>query len=657
MKQYLISTFIISLVLLSACAPVYEEQTAKNPIEIRNDLVSFSTIEEYEQFAQSQRNTMLFARGIVESSVAMADTVKSLDFSETNNQVAGVDEADIMKTDGEYIYTVTGKTLFIVKAGEDAQLINKITFEGYVDGIFINKDKLVIFGNEYNEDVYDAIGFTPGMTYFHIYDMSDKNDLELLKEYSFEGNYFNARMKDDTIYFITRNTPEYRPIRPLPIVYEDGVARELSLDRILWYPGVYDSSQLVTSHLIDLSGEEEIESLSIAVDNPQSLYMSEDNMYIVGSEYIDEFDIQQKIFREIVNSYLVQEDNELIELIKSTDNRVLSAFEKEQKIHAVYEKRAQYLDENQQKAIIEEVDGVLAEELKTIEYFSYTTLLKINDDLEYVASGKVPGRIVNQFSLDEFQNHLRVATTVDARWSTFGEQTESYTNVFVVDEKINLVGELTGLAPTERIYSTRFIEDKLYMVTFRQVDPFFVIDLSDPNAPTDLGELKIPGFSRYLHPYDENHIIGIGQDATELGRITGLKISLFNVEDVTNPKEVAQFVTDERYAGSSALYEHKAFLFSKKKNLLVIPAYSWGHDGGDKYNGAFVFYIDENRIQLRGLIDHSSGESYFSQVERSLYINDLLYTKSPNLLRVHAIEDLEAQQDVELKEKIGIPIF
>lgn len=697
--KFILSIFILSLVVLSACAPSIPTTTPVDSQEgtyLESDFVhiadvkelkSFSSLDDYKAFANTASTNyyggirrggdMMFAEMAVDS-IAMPMAVKSVsdtsfgeslgnDFSETNNQVQGVDEADIIKTDGKYIYTVSGKTLFIVSAGEDAEVISRISLDGYVSGIFIYEDTLAIFGYEYDEATYDFIGFRPqsGMTYFDIYDMSDKENLELKEEYSFEGSYFNARLIENQVYFSVKSQPEYRDHYPLPIVYREGIdiepmVKEMPVDRIMWHPGIYNYAQLVSVHSIDLEGKKDVESLSVAIDNAQTLYMSADNMFILGSEYISEWDIEQTIMKTLLQDDLTLEDTNLIALIKSADNRLLSQGEKEQKIMEVYYERMNAMSSKEQTSFQKEVDSELAKQLKEIEFFTYTTISKIRVDDEkitYVGSGKVPGRTVNQFSLDEFDNHLRIATTVDARWSRNSERTDSFTNVFVLNEDLEEVGALTNLAPTERIYSTRFIQDRLYMVTFRQVDPFFVIDLSEPEKPTVLGDLKIPGFSRYLHPYDENHIIGIGQEATDMGRTTGLKISIFNVEDVENPIEVAKFVTEEKYASSSALYEHKAFLFSKEKNLLVIPAYSYGWNDGDKYNGAFVFDISKDSIELRGLIDHSSGNSYFQQVERSLYIDDLLYTKSPQLLRVNALDTLEGVVDVDLKEKVGIPIF
>jgi len=234
---------------------------------------------------------------------------------------------------------------------------------------------------------------------------------------------------------------------------------------------------------------------------------------------------------------------------------------------------------------------------------------------------------------------------------------------------------LTGLAEGESIYSTRFMGDRLYMVTFRQVDPFFAIDLSNPKDIKTLGKLKIPGFSRYLHPYDEDTIIGIGRDADLRGGQKGIKISLFDVSDVENPKEVASYVSDDRYAQSTAEWEHKAFLFDKEKELLVIPAYNYDwQNPNNGYNGALVFKITKDDIELRGLIDHSDGvkESdngklgiwmpryqYSPAVERSLFIGEDLYTKSPYLLRINSLDDLSSINSLVLDSGYtgGIPIY
>jgi inhibitor of cysteine peptidase len=609
--------------------------------------------------------------GMAETNAAVQVNAEEGSFSTTNNQVAGVDEGDIMKTDGEYIYTVTGSTVFIIKAypGKDAEIVSTIKFKSAPQGLFINGNKLVVYGNFYDLDYFKQIDFVPkqGMTFFNIYDLSDKENPELIKEYKFEGYYFESRMYGDFVYFITTTGSYYRDVYPTPLVIDGTVKSSIAFDRIYYYPIPYQSVQFANIHAVDLgSSGNDVNSKSVAVESSQNMYMSENNIYITYTEYINEYELMQKIMIDLITPKLTDSDKQLVEKIKETDNDVLSQAEKESKILQIVQTYVSYMTDTEQQDFSDQVDTELQKKLDEYEYMEYTIINKVsvdNGDIEIAANGKVPGHVVNQFSMDEYNNVLRIATTISQRWSYLkgeSQTTESTNNVFTLDEDLKVLDSLKELAKGETIQSTRFMGDRLYMVTFRQVDPFFVIDLSNPKNIKELGLLKIPGFSRYLHPYDENTIIGIGRDTSATGRTQGLKISLFDVSDVENPKEIAKFVTEEQYAQSTAEYEHKAFLFSKANNLLVIPAYSYNYKpcysdvcpaGSTGYNGALVFKVTKTEITLRGLIDHSQGyNNYYSPaVERSLYIQDELYTKSPNLLRINRIDDLSKVKNIELQ--------
>jgi uncharacterized secreted protein with C-terminal beta-propeller domain len=219
--------------------------------------------------------------------------------------------------------------------------------------------------------------------------------------------------------------------------------------------------------------------------------------------------------------------------------------------------------------------------------------------MNYTASGEVPGMVLNQFSMDEYDGYFRVATT------TYNGGTQN--NVYVLNMSLNITGSLENLAPGETIYSARFMGERCYLVTFKKVDPLFVIDLKNPYDPKVLGYLKVTGYSDYLHPYDENHIIGIGKETTDAGEFAwyqGVKISLFDVSDVTNPREISKLEIGDRGSDSPVLWDHKAFLFDKSRNLLVMPIleakvdvtkYSeaelvWAY-GEPVYQGAYVFDI------------------------------------------------------------------
>lgn len=689
---------LVGVVSLTACSttPVDPYVSSGTFVDIDidlsnpDDLKPFTSESDYQDFVASFASSNNYYGGLGRSGgimmetmlmdtamPVMADTGSNLklassvsssspDFSGTNNQVANIDEADLLKTDGKYIYTITDNTIFVIDAypGEDSKVLSQINLENvYPKEMLLDGDYLVVFGDV---DIYkfrDELDVLPnsGMSFAYVYDISNKEDISLEKELLLEGSYDTGRLSDD-IFIVTRVRPEIRDVYPMPMVVDDGVVSTLRPTDMFYIPHRYSSPELAIVHKLDLSTFN-IDSKAVTVDYLQTVYMSNDNLFLVGHESISSYDIQRVIMKELLEPLLSPKDLVLIQKIKDTDNAVLSQSEKENKIEQIYYMRLYSMSDDDQDDLSDKAEKLTKEKLDEFDYLDNAIIHRVNlNNLKVEASGKVPGNVVNQFSLDEYDSNLRIATTIPRRWDV-EDQKESINNIYVLDEDLNQLGSLTGMAQNERIYSTRFVDDRLYMVTFRQVDPFFVIDLSDAKNPKSLGELKIPGFSRYLHPYDENHIIGIGQEATDTGRTTGLKISLFDVTDVANPKEVSKYVSDEKYASSNALYEHKAFLFSKEKNLLVIPvSYSeWKNNERSGYAGAFVFKIDEEEIVLRGLVDHmkDSNNAWSSQVERSLYIGDLLYTKSRNLLRINALDDLSSVNDVPLKvvSTGDIPIY
>lgn len=614
------------------------------------------------------------------------------DYSGTNNQVQGVDEGDILKTDGNYIYTITDKTLFIVYAypAENATTVSEIKFNDTPHGLFVEGNKLAVFGRlqDISKFTKEGIRIRNGMTFLKVYDISDKSNPILIKEYDFEGNYLDSRMTGGEVYLLTNTYPEFREGPITPIIVNDGTVTNTKVSDIHYFNIPYSNPTLVGIHTINLENNNLDDSQQVAVEGRPTLYMSNSNIYLSYIKRINSWKITQDSVKEVLEPLMPSYYKDLIVKINNVDPEVLSKSEKERKVDQLYYEYMNGLTQDEQQNLQDEVQNITRKKLNSYKYFEYTTLNRIavnNGKITVSANGKVPGHIMNQFSMDEYKHVLRIGTTISPRWnSQYSNRTSSSNNVYTLDQNLNQLGSIEGLAKGESIYSTRFMGDRLYMVTFKRADPFFVIDLSNPEKPKTLGQLKIPGFSRYLQAYDENTIIGLGRDATNTGRQTGLKISLFDVTDVANPKEIAKYALDNRYASSTAEWEHKAFLFSKEKNLLVIPVYSYNFEPrpvpmipvdtgvavADKiapymentnYNGAFVFNISKDGIELRGLIDHNKDENryYGPLVERSLYINNMLYTKSPHLLRINLLDTLEAVKDIKLSttNKGNIPVY
>jgi len=525
--------------------------------------------------------------------------VTGTDYSGTNIQVEGVDEADMVKTDGEYIYYARGNQVIIIKAypAEDAGIVARIDSENYVSDIYIGGDKLVVFS------AADYYYYMPRSTEEHgpqtlltVYDISDAANPEKVREFGMDGNYFNSRLIGDYLYYIITN-PAYvdDDIVFLPGIRENNTWCTIEPESI-WYPNNtmswMDYYTISTLNIQD--SESQLTTETFLLDSGSSIYVSPTNLY-----------------------------------------------------------------------------------LTTQGWSSETTITKIGIEqgsITFKANGTVPGYILNQFSMDEYNGYFRVATT-DQNWRSGS----SGNNVYVMDEDLNIVGSLEKLAPGEEIYSARFIGGRCYLVTFKKVDPLFTIDLSDPENPTVLGKLKIPGYSDYLHPYDENTLIGIGKETVEAEEgdfawYQGVKISLFDVSDVANPRELAKIEIGSRGTDSPALWDHHAFLFSKARNLLVIPILEATIDEDDfsgpvpdnyygdyTYQGAYVFNISKEGIELRGRITHiddgnmdllKSGYWFDSEyeVQRSLYIENNLYTLSQGMIKINSLDTLNEIAAIELGE-------
>ena len=525
---------------------------------------------------------------------------KTPSYSTTNIQVEGVDEADIIKTDGQYIYIARENLIYIVKAypAQEASVASTIKLNGTVIGIFIDEDKLVAFLQEYPDWRYSSTEIVKDQAHIQIYDIMNRDEPLLEAEISLDGYYYNSRMIGKYVYVVTTQPAYIREERiVLPSITMNNEALEIEATDV-YYTDTQDYYHSFTTVVsIDIeTGKIAHETFLLGYST--CLYVSQNNIYVATPKY--ENDTQKtEIHRIRVNS----------------------------------------------------------------------------GDITYEASGEVPGYVLNQFSMDEYDENFRIATTEDRFSETFS-QTTSASNVYVLNQNLTTIGKLEELAPNEHIYSARFMGARCYLVTFKKVDPLFVIDLEDPNDPRVLGKLKIPGYSDYLHPYDENHLIGIGKETVEseegdFAWYQGVKISLFDVTDVEHPKEIAKYEIGDRGTDSPVLYDHKALLFDKELNLLVIPVLVAEIDeekhpdgvapyayGDYVWQGAYVFKVTGESISFRGGVTHiddsselsKSGYYFYSEysVKRSLYIDDYLYTVSDKGIKINTIAELTEVNEIEL---------
>lgn len=620
---------------------------------------------------------------------AKSDAPASEDYSTTNIQVGGVDEADIVKNDGKYIYTLSGDDIFIIDAypPENAQVLSKIEFAEHVHEMFVSKDKLIVFLNEYGPlfieplseeavaiDVATTKSILPApkpKTLIYVYDISDRTNPRLERNLSVEGNYYDSRMIGNYVYAVIDN-PIQRDNVTIPIITEQGISKPACRCAEVLYFDIPDYSYKFTTIMaINTQTSEEPNAKVFLMGYTQNIYVSMNNIFVTYMKRISEVDVAEKM----ISAMLPELPPDIAVQVKAIMNSDKKDYQKMNELSGLFNKYINNLSGKERERMKKILQGKTTEVQKQIaKEMERAIIHKIaidNGNIDYVGQGDVPGNILNQFSMDEYKGYFRIATTT----GRFGG-TEPLNHLYILDSDLNIVGKVEDLAKGERIYSARFMGERAYMVTFRQIDPLFVIDLSSPTAPQVLGYLKVTGYSDYLHPYDKNHIIGIGKETIAQGRRTwqqGVKISLFDVSDVANPKEISKFEIGDRGTHSEALNDHKAFLFSYDRNLLVLPITlaeidesqyvgevpNWA-SGKQVWQGAYIFDISlENGIRFRDRITHMENNTkneygyydlpYGYQVRRSLYMDNTLYTVSNKVIKANDLNTIQELKKINLE--------
>ena len=502
--------------------------------------------------------------------------------SETTVQVAGIDEPDVVKTDGREIYFsregygwrgeidpgyYQAKTN-LIKAFPPADLAQDSQIDK-AGNLLLIKNRLIVFSGQ------EILG----------YDVSDPKKPE--KKWSLElGNnvwLVAARLKRDKIYLVTQTA--INEANPCPIEILKGVSIRCTDIYHPVSPLPVDTTS--TALILDpFSGRVEKNISFVSSSGNSVVYVSNQAVYLAYSYYEDTTKFFLGFIKEKARDLFPGWVMDKVEKLAGYD---LSQPAKMMELQLTLEKYQSSLEDDERLKLENELNNRMSDYLKSHRRdLQKTGLVKIGlDSLTILASGSFPGQPLNQFSLDEYQGNLRVATTVGQNWFgwSFGNQGESANDVYVLDENLKIVGQVLDLGLTERIYSARFVENRGYLVTFRQTDPFYVLDLSNSRSPQLKGELKIPGYSSYLEPINQDLILGIGQEGGQV------KLSLYDVSSAQNPRELDKYILNEGW--SEVLSTHHAFLLDKKHEIFFLP-------GGQ---GAYVFSYKDQKLEMKKAVE------------------------------------------------------
>lgn len=558
---------------------------------------------------------------------AATDAAAGPDFSSTNVQVAGVDEPDIVKTDGERIVVLASGDLIVVDVtGEEPEEIGRIRIGDFsVQNMFLSGNSVLLFGSVWNpgpiplaqEDSQFAPA--PSTPTVRIVEVDISSDPEKVRSMEIDGAFISGRMVDDSARLVLTSGPVgfewsypkgsgLRAEREATEANREIVRNSKAENWIPYY--------VVT----DEEGDVTDEGLLFACDRAShpSDFSGIDMLSVVSIDLGDGLDVVD------ATGVLATGDT-----VYSSPDHMYVATQNWQ--------TWEWLNSD------ETTD---APEGPTTDIH----LFDISDPTrtEYVASGSVGGYLVDQFAMDEYEGVLRVAsTTTPARWWGSADSESRVSILEKVGGELIQIGMVDGLGKTEQVYSVRFLGDAGYVVTFRQTDPLYTIDLSDPRDPEVMGELKIPGYSAYLHPIGDDLILGVGQDATEEGRVLGTQASVFDVSDLSDPKRLDSF-TLSKGTNSEVEYDHHAFLYWE--GLVVIPMqqYWWEDDKDEMFMGAVALRVTPNgELSNVGDIAHPGGEGDTwdgrAQIRRSVVIGDSLFTISDKGIMKSDLATLDEQ--------------
>ena len=597
------------------------------------------------------------------TSGAQISTPAAPNYSQTNVQVQGVDEADIVKNDGQFIYTIKGSTVRIVKAFPSSNLAELARFDltlsdanFYPSELYVDGNQMVVVGssNQYiTPYAVDSGVVAPGavaapmakiasympirgggQVSVYVVDITDRTAPKVVRNYKFDGSYNTSRKIGNMLYMVMNQYHGF------PMYYADP-AVTVSTDTTQQT----QTTQTVptATDLLPSFVDSNVGTNQPVTDCNQVLIMPRTNtmnfLIVAAVPLSTDGVVKTKVMLGDIGNVFVSQNN-------------------------------LYVASNDWGGFYGYMP-IIQNDSTVINKFSLN-----GGDVQYVATAHVHGSVVNQYSMDEYNDYFRIATTVQTYGMT---ETQTSNNVYVLDKNMNQVGKLENFAKGETIYGVRFVADKGYVVTFQQVDPLHIIDLRNPTNPAMAGILTIPGYSAYLHPLAGNYLLGIGKEvdasidadkvhtsgAVYYTAIQGIKLSIFDVTNVNAPKELFKQVIGGYGTDSQVLYDPKALMIDEATGLLALPVtvYEGPADSSKlTFSGVYLYKIDlQKGLIYLGKVSHltsdelaalpTSGISDYSKnIDRALYIGDSLYTVSQYMVKSNLLTDLSKENSIVLAQ-------
>ena len=695
-----LSLLAVSVLFLSACSFPWEKKPAPSlnlslPSEAEDQslgqdltisagtgsLYKFNNYEELSQWLADNHNPAanLSSRSF-DSGPSLGEEgapQNAFDYAALNALSPQEHEADIIRVDAQngHIYALVKNELLVLRFSTAGALtpISKISFTSRPQGLFLSGNSLVVFGSDLNisaQPLYKTWRRQSPYVFVKVFDVSDPLNPRVSRDLNFEGLYRGARLAGNRLYFFTDFQAAYLSSEPLiPRLLENGRVlgqkceggAKCFVPEVYYFDAPYDEYSFLSMTAIDLENySTPLSGQVYLLDSAQDFYLSSGHAYISYARGLKEDDLERLAKRELVYPLLkVAEQNKITE-IEAAPGYLLNVHEKKIKSGLIIDRYLEALSATERSTLDLEIAAVRDQKAATLESGQGKTVIHklalAGGKLEYRAVGEVPGHLPGSQFFNESGEYLRLLTLRAGGRAPLGASTlSSYNNIYVLDKDLKIVGRLENLVTEDEVHALRFFPGRAYVVGSNPDDPIFALDLSNPQKPSVLNAIRVPGWGNYLHPLDTDgkKLFGLGRLAPEEGgsqAASALRLSVYDFSDPARPRETSSYIIDEDGGNSVALADHRAFFYSPSRKLVALPAAL--DDGGNlNFSGTLIFELEGEQLNFKSRIDHSAG-GFFSQpdywqgvnyynntVRRAVLIGDRLLTFSNKFMKINNLAD------------------
>lgn len=645
---------------------IVEKVAITKPLEKTAGLKKFKSQSDLELFLATNNKTATELKA--EEKLTPVATIKYFG----PNPSDSLREADILKQSNDFIFSIVKNQVMVLRTSAEGNiLLKKIDFISSPEGLLLSGKRLIVYGSDKELSEAEANKFY----FLKIYDLSSPAEPSLVNDYSFEGSINNIFIEDKHLYLLTETAvKKQNSARTLAKVLENNKLLSSTCDgvdkcfapEVFYFDSNYSGAKFLNINIIDL--EDSFSSLSGQVyllSESHQVFSSNSSIFITNFTSVDNSLFEFEAKRELLYPSLLEADKKKVDEVELLADSILNPEEKRLKILLILDAHINSLSATDKTLMEVDIKSLLKKKMAGINNQDKTIVYKFRIDkkiIEYFARTEVLGKPFNQYSLLQDGGYFYLATKSDKKLNS-SDELRYYSNIYVFDLSLKLVGKMENMASKEDVYGLRFLGNRAYLVSAEKAGSLFVVSLQDKTKPEFAGSLKPSGSDSYLRPIDKNgeKFISFSYDKKGSGdqEPGGLRLSLLDFSDLKDPRELDSYLIGNDQSDSLAFSDRDSFYYSPETKLLIFPASS-KEAGRLNFSGYFAFKLEADKFELLGQLDHSAGgfynqeenilgRTYFdNSVKRCFVANNLVYSFSNKFFRSAEISEIKEKSTLEL---------